>query len=283
LTGVDQKRRGDSGQAAVETALTMPMLLFIVMSVLQLGLLMQARNLTQYAVFRATRAGSLNHGECKPMMHSAIASLIPSFVSFIGHTPANLTGSHGAHLGEVFRRVGRANRFDSTLTVGGAAGFDQSIVWLVKERPQLGELTSKRTLGFSEINNGEYSDWDQGLESDPIRLEVRIVYWYPLRLPFIDWVLSRIILAHWGLVSYDGSSVPYAPTQTAGVQTPSWSAAMQNPFARDYLGFFIRAEMLRRYRLKQYSFPILASSRMRMMTPPRTRYFQNNEVVCGFP
>src|SRR3954453_20200487 len=95
--------RRDSGQAAVETALTMPLMLFFVLTILQMGLLMQARNLTQYAVFRATRAGSVNHGDCTPMMHAAVASLIPSYVSFAGGITGN--GTLGDKLGRTFARV----------------------------------------------------------------------------------------------------------------------------------------------------------------------------------
>src|SRR5262245_57867888 len=93
----------ESGQAAVEAALTMPMVLFLILCTMQLFLVIQARMLTQYAVFRATRAGSMNHGNCVPMMHAAVASLIPSFVSFTGSVGGG--GSPGTKLGNVFRRV----------------------------------------------------------------------------------------------------------------------------------------------------------------------------------
>src|SRR5437868_1991201 len=133
------RRQLESGQAAVEAALTMPMVLFMVMCTLQLFLIIQARLLTQYAVFRATRAGSMNHGDCVPMMHAAVGALIPSFVSFAGSIGG--AGTPGAKLGSVFRRVAPsvgapyAAKFDPLLTGGQAAGgFTESILWLVKEQ-----------------------------------------------------------------------------------------------------------------------------------------------------
>ena len=30
----------------------------------------------------------------------------------------------------------------------------------------------------------------------PIRLELRMIYWAPLSIPFADWVFSRLALAH---------------------------------------------------------------------------------------
>lgn len=256
-------------------------MLFMIMGVLQMGLLMQARNLTQYSVYRATRAGSVNHGDCIPMMHSAIASLIPSFVSFLGDTSG--AGTHGGKLGAVFRRV-MNNRFDPGLTQGSSTGYTESILWLVKEKP-LGAV-----LHGMDLNRGEFSDWDSGDDPnggaggvDPLRLEVRMVYWYPLRLPLIDWVFSRIVLAQWGLMAYNNTT-PYAPTQTA----TNWSlngtlGTTTDPLAPDYFNATIKAELMRRYALRQYSFPILVSSRMRMMTPPRVRFFDPPQNLCGFP
>src|SRR5258708_7424895 len=81
----------------------MPLMLFFILAIMQMGMLMQARNLTQYAVFRATRAGSVNHGHCEPMMHAAVASLIPSFVSFAGGITGS--GTLGSKLGVAFSRV----------------------------------------------------------------------------------------------------------------------------------------------------------------------------------
>lgn len=269
----------DSGQAAVETALTMPLMLFFILTILQMGMLMQARNLTQYAVFRATRAGSVNHGNCVPMMHAAVASLIPSFVSFAGGITG--AGTMGSKLGNAFSRVMPASvppyvaKFDPTMTGGQAPpGFTESIVWLVKERPTIGELTAL------DLNNGEFSDWDQGDDSngggtEPLRLEVRMIYWYPLRLPFIDWVFSRVVLAQWGLLPYS-SQAPYMPVRTA----TNWSAYTTNPLATDSWEMIIKNELVRRIGLKQYSFPLLASYRMRMMTPPRTLHFLS--PTCGY-
>jgi hypothetical protein len=255
-----------SGQAAVETALTMPLLLFMVLGIMQLGLLMQARALTQYAVYRATRAGSMNHGDCIPMMHSAIATLTPSYFSFMGS--GNGGGSGGAKLGAAFAKF-KGNKFDPNLVWGQSGGFTESILWLVKERPTPAELSAIP----GRLNHGEDTDFDQAT-GQVRRLEVRIVYWYPLRLPFIDWVLTRAVLAHWGLQSY-GAQNPYLQTQTA-----NWNDSA-NPLAGDALGGAIRAEILRRSNLRQYSFPILASSRMRMMTPARMANFRS--AWCGFP
>ncbi len=67
--------------------------------------------------------------------------------------------------------------------------------------------------------SGELGDWDQGDPGGapiPVRLEVRMVYWFPLRMPLIDWVLSRIVLAQWGLMAYTSVSPVRADARDGG-------------------------------------------------------------------
>src|SRR5699024_9728327 len=70
--------RRASGQAAVETALVMPLAVFMVLGLLQLFMVLQARVLAQYAVGRAVRMGALNFGSCAAMQQTAIAIMFPA-------------------------------------------------------------------------------------------------------------------------------------------------------------------------------------------------------------
>ncbi len=90
----------ESGQAAVEAALTLPLVTFMLLGMLQLFMMLHARVMTQYAAFRATRAGSVNHGDCTRMKHAAIGALLPSFTSFLGSTTP--PGTPGEKLGAAF-------------------------------------------------------------------------------------------------------------------------------------------------------------------------------------
>src|SRR5579863_8889721 len=65
------------GQAAVETALVMPLTVFIILGVIQMCLLTQSRALLKYAAYRAARAGALNNGCMDKMQESARAVLLP--------------------------------------------------------------------------------------------------------------------------------------------------------------------------------------------------------------
>jgi Flp pilus assembly protein TadG len=47
------RRRRDSGQSAVETALVLPLVTFMILGTLQLFMLLQAKLMAQYAVYQA--------------------------------------------------------------------------------------------------------------------------------------------------------------------------------------------------------------------------------------
>ena len=66
-----------SGQAAVETAIVMPLFVFIILGLLQLGLMHQAHLMAKYASYKAVRAGSLNRGDKEVMRRAALAVLLP--------------------------------------------------------------------------------------------------------------------------------------------------------------------------------------------------------------
>ncbi|MHB8873155.1 MAG: TadE family protein, partial [Myxococcaceae bacterium] len=162
-----------SGQAGVEAALTLPMVVFLILGTLQLFTMLQARVLAEYAAFWAVRTGSVNHGRCDRMLDSAVLALMPTITRT--DSPVRLAEAFG-------RR--RNHRFDPSLD----DGRDGSIVWIQRERP----LAS--ALPLEEI------DFDA--PGALTRLEVRLVFWYPMRIPFANWVMSRMFLAHYGLRDY---------------------------------------------------------------------------------
>ncbi|WP_164018536.1 TadE/TadG family type IV pilus assembly protein [Pyxidicoccus trucidator] len=242
----------ESGQAAVETALTLPLVLFVLLGSLQLFLLSQSRLLAQYAVFQATRVGALNHGACTPMTHAALLSVLPAVHSFLGDRA--LSGqTPGERLGEAFGRF----RHNHYLGYKGAGWKDvgtesEALVWLVREQP---------TPTVADVGA-----FDQPLpranRREPLRLEVRMVFWAPLRIPFVDWVFSRIAAARLGLESYTNQN-PLMLTQRA-----NWDLDTRQP-----LESRTAAELRRRLARGHYMFPIEVSSTMRMMTPPRLSEF----------
>jgi hypothetical protein len=244
LMGPRAADQRQSGQAAVEAAITLPLAVFLILGTLQLFMMLQARIMAEHAVFKAVRTGVVKHGDCEAMRHAAILALLPSIHSYLkpgGGPPAQ-------RLAQSFR-ARRDNRF----VAGEDAGHDRAIVWMIRDSPDRGSVSRASEDDFDDTttSTGGY------------RLTVRLVYWYPLKIPFANWVMARMFLAYTGVQSYQDKLDPLMVTKNA-----QWT--QESPFP---LETALRNELRSRVNASQYTWPIHASYSMRMMTPPRERFF----------
>jgi len=228
-----------SGQAAVESAIVLPLVIFLVLGLIQLFVVMQARVLAQYAVGRAVRAGALNFASCPAMQKTAIAILLPAINSRFA-TKSRGSPRGDAYANAVIDRLG--NRYQPDVD----GNRDGPIVWMWRISPLA-----------SDITNEEEDVWNLAPPQGPEHvLAVRMVFWAPLNIPFANWVFARMALAQWGLLDYTKVN-PLAPTQKA-----NWV----------HEGTFVPTvgdEMKRRYVRQQYVFPVETSAALRMMSPAR--------------
>lgn len=234
------KREG--GQAAVEAALTLPMTLFMVLGALQLFLLLQGRILAQYAVGRATRMGSLHHAKCLPMVQSAIAVLLPAI---------DPSFAVAGRPGRAYAREVKARSTNNQYQPGKDGGRTGPVVWIDRVRPLAATIDPAT----------EEDEWN--LPEGPDRtLEVRMTFWFPLKIPFANWAFARLSMAHWGVEEYRQAS-PYilVAKDARWVQSPTGAAPLST----------VTNEMRSRFHASppQYVFPIQASAAMRMMSPAR--------------
>jgi hypothetical protein len=234
----------ESGQAAVEAAIVMPLMIFVVLGTLQLFMMLHGRIMAEYAAFRATRAGSVNQGNCESMTHAAIGAVLPSFART--NDPVSLGLAFKTHA---------ANSY--TLLDGWGQGVvlrSGAIIWIVRKLDR--NLTGPIEETFDDRNKGD----------SRAELQVDLVYWYPLRIPFADWVMSRAFLASFGALPY----VAQNPLMETG-RAKNW-----NKTSSQLDGTATLTEMRKRILRGQYDFPIRTSFRMRMMTPA----VQWNTVKC---
>lgn len=247
--------RRESGQAGVESALILPISLFLILGTLQLALMTHARIMTEYAAYRATRAGSVNHGNCTSMNHAALAALLPSF----------RRSDSPAKLGEAFEAV-RDNRYGAGYTLSNGTDIgNEPVVWIYRERPL-----------SNEIAGVEDSEFDyRSRNSQPMQLQVTMVYWYPMRIPFADWVLFRMSMAQMGLESYTAANPLMEAQPNAGWETESAPGAHLTSLNEVY------SRMQSNLSAKRYVFPIRASHTMRMMTPAKRRHFQQQNCFSA--
>ena len=256
----NDKRDSDSGQAAVESALTLPLVIFLVLGSLQLFLLLQAKVMAQYAVFQANRVGSVTNGRCGPMVQAAMLALTPTLRPFMG---PGFSGSPGQRLGAAFRLF-KDNHFGNYQRFGGGNwGSNESIVWLIREQPRFPgtPLLAARERFDVPIDGG----------ADPVRLELRMIYWCPLMIPFADWVFSRMAMADLGLRAYTAQD-PLMLTKKANWEAGSYRLQGE-----------IAAEYVRRVGMEHYVFPIDVSSTMRMMSPVQLSDFTSGQNCPGAP
>ncbi len=226
--------RRQRGQAAVEAALTMPLAVFVILGTLQLFMMLHGRIMAEYAVYRATRAGSLNQADCRVMTHVAVAALLPAI---------GARTDDGARLATAFRfRSG--NRY-SVVFDRSSTGMPRTgpIVWIVK---RLDRTVTNHNANFD----------DRFHAGSRAELEVDMVFWYPLRIPFADWVMSRMFLAYYGLMPYVANN-PLMPAERNAMWTREGSSLT------GAMGNHMRTRAL----IGDYLAPIRTSYRMRMMTP----------------
>lgn len=235
----------DSGQAAVEAALTLPLTVFLVLGALQLFMLMQARIMAQYAAGRAAHMGSVNNANCFAMVKSAIAIVMPAIDSSFARGGTN---NGAAYANAVLNHL--SNRYR------GAADGNRTgpIIWIDRVRPLRGSVNAAT----------EEEIWDQPAPQGPNRtLEIRMTFWAPLKIPFANWVFARMALASWGLDAYHDVD-PLMPAK----KDANWVAESPPPSS-------VAGEQLNRYNAKEYVFPVVVTYATHMMSPPRFGSNQN--------
>lgn len=227
--------RPGRGQAAVETALTMPLLVFMILGAIQLFMLMQARILAQYAASRAVRAGAQSFGDCFTMYDTAHLVLLPAIDSGFARGP-----SRGTRYADEVRLRMQSNRY----VPSEDDGRDGPVVWMDRLEPRVGSVRAD-----------EEETWDL----PPHRfLDVRMVFWAPLKIPFANWVFVRMAMAHFGLRELHTAD-PLMPVK----RDANWVAYSNGPRAE------LATELVRRFDMKQYVFPIQVTYATRMMSPVR--------------
>ena len=160
---------GERGQAAVETAIILPLHLFMLLGMLQLIMAHHARLVAEYAAFKTARAGTVYRVNCDHMVRAALMALIPSLDDKGGNIddPAARYAARARYYGNAstanLNRVGRP---------------------LVRVRYRL------------ERNATRYA-FDDPLDASeaPMTLRVRLSYYFEYRVPFANWIIVRYWLA----------------------------------------------------------------------------------------
>ncbi|NVJ18387.1 TadE/TadG family type IV pilus assembly protein [Myxococcus sp. AM010] len=173
--------RNQSGQAAVEAAIVLPLFVFLILGILQLGLMHQARLLTKYAAYKAVRAGALNSAKVDVMEKAALAVLLPLL-----SVPSGV--QNRAHIPP----VGSAAEFQQKWQdlqgnqIPGTSLKHAEVTICGPTRGDVGGAGPE--LDFDDPRNTAPSGWK---ESHRTKLRVQVTFNYRMIIPFADWVIYQ--------------------------------------------------------------------------------------------
>jgi hypothetical protein len=203
--------RAQSGQALVESAIVLPLLVAVLLSILQLALLQQARVLAQYAGYQAARAGIVHGGDPARMEDAATWVLAPLAcpTRIPGAGAACAAAKEAPPLGRQAAAVGVLHAVSAGAQAAGAQfpGLHVHILgpyW--PDHARYFRLAGGEQMDFDDLRDahplpqagGAQPEADAGYR-DATRLTIRLLYWYELQVPLADFVIWSAWAA--GLVS----------------------------------------------------------------------------------
>lgn len=164
--------RRESGQAAVETAIVMPLFVFIVLGLVQLALMHQARLMTKYAAYKATRAGAIHNAKKRVMQNAAAAVLVP-FMAAGGsdQSPMNIKSTSASEYNNAWSAV--KNDLDKWLAV--------TICNPTQDMNPVRDFDRG-----DQAYGGGRASWKN---QSATRLNIQVAFYYKLLIPFANGVL----------------------------------------------------------------------------------------------
>lgn len=267
----------ESGQVAVEAALVMPLFVFFILGILQIGLIAQARVMAKYAAYRAARVGAMNNADPDAIQAAAILHLLPVLVNNQDVIMPTSSAS------QVVTKFMQHNTIGNTLPGGGKL-VKTVICAPVKEDLDGGGSHSIGNAGLTSLggkgndNEVDFDDprnqafaTDYTTDADGLRrfkrtrLVVQVQLMYRMPIPFANWVIVK---------SYLGTKVPSVLMMPGKGSTPkSGAGQVSTVYAAEAAGAYV--------------LPINVSYAMRMQSNFFKRRFalpnQNRCVSYGNP
>jgi hypothetical protein len=268
----------------VEAALTLPLVMFVMLGTLQLFMMFHGRIVTQLAAYRATRAGSVSSGNCNRMTSAAVLQLLPAIHPYLNSTSPG--GSPGEKLANAWASMcsggnpyGCRNNYGGQIVIndgGRSTAATGTIVWI---RRRLGG----RSAIVDASGAGQDTEFDQAPPgpngSSSMRMETELIFFMPMKIPFANWVMAKMIQAYWGLQAYTARN----PLMEAGkaMNANSQGSGWEDPSGASNLAGAVLAEMTSRMNAGEYVFPITATFSMRMMTPLKSLNYNPGAPNCA--
>ncbi|MEN9797046.1 MAG: hypothetical protein RL653_742 [Pseudomonadota bacterium] len=249
------------GQATVEQALIMPMMVFLVLGILQMGTMQQARLMTEYGAYRAARAGIVNGGDCTIMRNAATLALLPTFEDRVDDAVRAITASK-LYLSTVNSQTGKVTQGLKSNYPGGLERVRVEVM-----NPRKGQLSSV----FSSYGiSGRELDWDDVRNSAVVEanlLTVRVTTFYELRIPFANLLIHSWYVGFSQLDNVTGgvlfASPQFKNTKMPATQVLEGQAVSLGKTDREKSDFKLIAGLAQ---ARRYVIPMKATFNMRMQS-----------------
>ncbi len=224
------------GASMVEFLIATPLLLYLGMSVVQLGLIYHAKSILNYATFEAARTGAVNNAQVDTMRKELGFRMAPVF----GGDGSLQDGSNA-----IVRSVVIANDPSATsieILNPTAASFAehgelQDVTDNHGNRRQVSAIPNShlRVRNHTEIKSDGLNIQDANL------LKIRTTFGYQMRLPVLDMripgmdfalrsVMMKVDPDNW--MYYIRGMLPLQSTATVRMQSESWDSQLPPPAAR---------------------------------------------------
>jgi hypothetical protein len=212
--GEVNRRRAQSGQAAVESAIATPMTMFVVLGLIQIGMIQQARFFVDYAAYRGVKACSVGRCVCK-----------------------NGGGVSGTTAGSVLQ-----SELAALVPILGRA--DDSTHWI----STWDRIKDNRNHGLPIVQTSwtienQVFPFDTPLAptANPEKVRLKIQAYVEMNVPFVNWLFARYYLAEFGLVNLAQDVDPIEPIGHEANPPTLGSATIQAILVKNYFnrGVFV--------------------------------------------
>jgi len=166
------------GAAIVEAVVALPILLAVILGTIQFGFIHEAKAVLNHAVLQAARTGAVSNAEPDAIRRGLARGLAPLYVQ-------------GSSLQDVATTVARLNtqlRSDAQIRILNPTreAFDDFAVEVGGLRQIPNDRLHMRSTGIGERSGLNIQDANL--------LRVQVTYGYELKVPLVDWFISRALL-----------------------------------------------------------------------------------------
>jgi hypothetical protein len=250
----------EDGQALVETAIVMPLFVFLLLGTIQLALMHQAHMLTTYAAYKAVRAGSLSHADHDIMTNAATAALLPMISWQRNGVEKIMPVSSATKYVEKMLAVRALALADAPVEVTICGPVKKNV------RSTTGiDPVAKRNTGEVQFDAPMQIDKSDWLSFDRTKLRIEVTFNYRMPIPFANMIIYQIARGQ-----ENADLMLITRLGDKGLHKLHEARLRYDAMARAGLG---------------YTLPIRASYTMRMMSdlyPDKSGYALPTENLCHF-